>query len=185
MDHLEAFSLLAVMVIIAILVIAQRTVFENPYIMGRTAIFFIPLYSLFLLFLLRDLGRLGGVGRPAASVLLTAIVALSVCHGIRSANVTHTMDWGYDADTKRMVSDVISLHAGAPAGQARTRLGVDWRFWPSSEYYRRRGRLSWLDISLLPTPRHCDLYYLPLDIPRIGTRVIVKSYPLTGNVLVE
>jgi hypothetical protein len=184
-NHLEAFSMLAVMAIITLLVIAQRAVFGNPYLMGRTAVFFIPLYSLFLLFFLRDLGRLGGAWRPAAYVLLAAVVALSVYHGIRSANVTHTLDWNYDADTKQMIDDVNSLRAEDPAERPSLRLGVDWLFWPSSEYYRRRDRLSWLDISMLPTARRCDLYYLPRDIPRIGSRVIVKSYPRTGNVLVE
>jgi hypothetical protein len=184
-NHLEAFSLLAVMAIIALLVLAQRAVFGNPYLMGRTAIFLIPLYSLFLLFFLRDLGRPGGAWRPAASVLLAAVVALSVYHGIRSANVTHTLDWSYDADTKQMIEDVVSLRAEDPAGRPSIRLGVEWHYWPSSEFYRRRVGFSWLDISMLPTVRRCDLLYVPQDIRSTGTRVIIKSYPRTGSVLVE
>jgi len=181
-SRLEALSMLAVMAIIALLVLAQRAVFGNPFLMGRTAVFFIPLYSLFLLFFLRCLG---GAWRPAAYVFLAAVVALSVYQGIRSANLTHTLDWSYDANTKQMVKDIVSLRAEDPVLRPSIRLGVDWLFWPSSEYYRRTDRLSWLDISMLPTARHCDLFYVPRDIPRIGTGVIVKSYPLTGTILVE
>jgi hypothetical protein len=184
-DGLEAPALLAVMTVIMIQVIAERVVLRSPYIMGRTAIFLVPLYALFFLFFLRDLGRLKRGGRPAASVLLAAIVALSVYHGMRSANMTHTTDWRYDADTKQMVSDIIALRAKDPHGQPRTRLGVEWLFWPSSEYYRRRDRLSWLDISMLPTARRCDLYYLSPEIPRRGAWAAIKTYPRTGNVLVE
>ncbi len=184
-DHLEGLAILAVLVISALFVIAQRAVFGNPYIMGRTAIFYIPLYSLFLLFLFRDLGRFGGAWGPAAHALLAAVVALSVYHGIRTANLTHTLDWYYDADTKPMVKDIVSLRARDPEGRASVRLGVDWPFWPSSEYYKRTERLSWLDISMLPTQRRCNLYYLSPGIHEIGSKVVIRSYRRTGNVLVE
>jgi hypothetical protein len=184
-EHPEAFSLLAVMATSALLVIAQRAVFGSPYIMGRTAVFFVPPYLLFLLFCLRDLARLGGAWRPAAHLLLTVFVALSVHHGAHSANLSHTSVWSYDADTKHMIQDVVSRRGGASAGQPRIRLGVHWLYWPASEYYRRSDRLSWLDISMLPTARHCDLLYLPPDDQRAGGRIIIKRYPRTGNVLAE
>ena len=184
-ENPEAFSLLAIMAVVALLVIAQRAVFRSPYIMGRTAVFFIPLYLLFLLFFLRDLARLGGAWRLAVHLLLAACVALSVYHGARSANLTHTRVWSYDADTKQMVRDIVSLRAGDPSAPARVRLGVHWLYWPASEYYRRTDRLSWLDISMLPTARHCDLLYLPPDGQTIGGRAIIKTYPRTANVLVR
>lgn len=184
-DGLEKSALLAVMAIIMLQAIAERVVFDSPYIMGRTAIFLIPLYALFFLFFLRDLGRLGRGWRPTASVLLAAAVALAAYHGFRSANLTHTMDWRCDADTKTMLDDVASRRAGNLSGLPRIRLGVDWLFWPAAEYYRRKDRLTWLDISMLPTARHCDLYFLSPGIPRPGSRVIIKTYPRTGNVLAE
>jgi hypothetical protein len=184
-EHTEAFSLLTIMTVIALLVIAQRAVLRSPYIMGRTAVFFVPLYFLFLLFFLRGLARLGGAWRPSVHLLLTAFVALSVYHGAHSANLTHTRVWSYDADTKQMVRDIVSLQASDPSARTRVRLGVHWLYWPASEYYRRTDRLSWLDISMLPTARHCDLLYLPPDGQAIGGRAIIKTYPRTGNVLVE
>ena len=122
-EHPEAFSLLAVMAASALLVIAQRAVFGSPYIMGRTAVFFVPLYLLFLLFFLRDLARLGGAWRPAAHLLLTVFVALSVYHGAHSANLSHTSVWSYDADTKHMIQDVVSLRAGDPSAHTRDPAG--------------------------------------------------------------
>lgn len=184
-EHGEALSLLALMVIAALLVIAQRAVFRNPYLLGRTALFYVPLFSLFFLFFLRDVGRLGGAWRPAASVLLAAAVVFSAVHGVRAANLTHTLDWPYDADTKQMIRDVTAVRSDDLAERPRLRLGLDWHFWPSSEYYRRTNRLDWLDISMLPTPRRCDLYYLLPDIPRVGTGAIIKRYPRTGNILTE
>jgi hypothetical protein len=183
--HPEAFSLLTFMAVIALLVIAQRAVFRSPYIMGRTAVFLVPLYFLFLLFFMRDLARLGGAWRPAVHLLLTVFVAFSLVHGAHSANLTHTKVWSYDADTKQMVQDIVSLRAGDPSARTRVRLGVHWLCWPASEYYRRTDRLSWLDISMLPTARPCDLLYLPPDGQTVGGRAVIKTYPRTGNVLVQ
>jgi hypothetical protein len=173
------------MAAVSLFVIAQRAIFGNPFLMGRTASFLLPLFILFFLFFLRDLGRLGGGWRPAAGLLLAAAVALSAAHWVRTANLTQTMTWAYDADTKRMITDVVSLHAESRPASSRWRLGVDWLYWPATEYYRRAGRLTWLDVSMLPTARRCDLFYLPGEPGRIGARVVVKNYPLTGNVLAK
>ncbi len=184
-EHTETISILAVMMIISLLVVAQRHVFGIPHLMGRTAIFFIPLATLFLLFWLRDLWQLRGAWRAAALVILAAIVGFSSYHWIRTANLTHTLEWNYDADTRAMIKDVISLKARTFSHQSRIRVGVDWLFWPSSVYYRRRNRLSWLDVYMLPAPRVCDFYYLSRDDQKIGSSSIIKKYPRTGNALVR
>jgi hypothetical protein len=184
-EHLETFSILAIMTIISLLVIAQRALFGIPHLMGRSAIFFIPLFALFLLFVLRDLWHYRGGWRAAALVILTMIVGFSSYHWIRTANLTHTLEWNRDADTRAMIKDLTSLKAQTVSRQSRIRLGVDWLYWPSSVYYRERNHLSWLDVYILPVPRDCDFYYLSRDDRRIGSRSIIKRYPRSGNVLVQ
>jgi hypothetical protein len=184
-EHPETFSILAIMTIISLLVIAQRALFGIPHLMGRTAIFFIPLSALFLLFLLRDLWHFRGAWRAAAIVILTLIAGFSSYHWIRTANLTHTMEWYSDSDTRAMIKDVTSLKAQTLSNLPRIRLGVDWLFWPSSVYYRRRNHLSWLDVYMLPVPRDCDCYYLSRNDRRIGSMSIIKRYPRSGNALVQ
>jgi hypothetical protein len=181
----ETVSILAVMIIISLLVVAQRALFGIPHLMGRTAIFFIPLAALFLLFWLRDLWQLCGAWRAGALVILVAIVGFSSYHWIRTANVTHTLEWYNDADTKAMIKDVMSLKAQTLSRQPRVRLGVDWLFWPSSAYYRKRNQLSWLKVYILPLQRDCDLYYLFRNDQKIGSKSIIKRYARTGNALVR
>ncbi len=184
-EHPETFVILAVVTIISLLSNSQRAIFRIPNLMGRTAIFFIPLLTLFPLFLLRDGWRLGGVRRTFAAVLLIAVVGLSFYHWFRTANLTHVQDFRADADTRSMIQDVASLRAGWLSSRSRVRLGVDWVFWPSSVYYQRRDGLSWLDVYILPTPWNCDVDYLSFDNPKIGSMAILKRYPQTGNVLVR
>jgi hypothetical protein len=184
-EHLEASSILAIMTIISLLVIAQRALFGIPQLLGRAAVFFIPLAGIFLLFWLRDLWRLRGAWRTAALVLLIGMTGISSYHFIRTANLTQTIEWSQDADTKAMIEDLTSLKARMFARQPRLRLGVDWYFWPSSVYYSKRKHLSWLNVYLLPTPWNCDVYYLRWDHPGIGSMTVLKRYPLTGNVLVR
>jgi hypothetical protein len=181
----ETASVLAVVMIISLLVIAQRALFGIPHLMGRTAIFFIPLAALFLLFWLRDLWQLRGAWRAAAVVILAAVVGFSSYHWVRTANLTHALEWYYDADTRAMIKDVMSLKARTLSHRSRIRLGVDWLFWPSSTYYRKRNQLSWLEVYILPLQRDCDLYYLFREDQRIGSKSIIKRYARTGNALVR
>jgi hypothetical protein len=184
-EHLETLSILAVITIMALVVVAQRAFFGIPQILGRAAVFFIPLAVLFFLFLLGDLRRRRGAWGAAALILLIIVTGMSSYHWTRTANLTQTIEWSYDADTRAMIQDLTSIRAGTFSGQPRIRLGVDWLFWPSSVYYRNRRHLSWLSVYLLPTPWNCDLYYLRTDHPISASMRAVKRYPLTGNVLVR
>jgi hypothetical protein len=181
--RLPGLSGLGLIFIASLLVILQKAFFQIPHVMGRTALFFVPLLVLFLLFLFHGLAEINIAGRAAALIILTALVGLSSYHFARSANMMYTLDWKFDADTRAMVEDLASLKALDLDKKSNVRLGVDWHFWPCSKYYQRKQHLSWLEIIMVPSLLPCDYYYLSKDDGLLRSLSTIKIYPVSGTVL--
>lgn len=178
---LPAALLLAIIATVSTMVVAQRLLFGTPYLLGRTALFFIPLFLLFAAFTIDGIAGLGRVGRFAGTTVLAAAVALSVYHFGRTANVTYTLDWPRDAATKTMMADVVALAAPTAAPDSPVVLGVEWPFYPVAEFYARRTATP-IDVHVLPRRGGTDLMYLE-DTHGEGSVEVIRRYPLARSML--
>jgi hypothetical protein len=125
----------------------------------------------------------------AVGGLLVLGTATSLAHG---ANLTHTLLWAYDADTRAAVRAVAeaesrAAHGVLPADGAR-RIGVSWRLEPSENFYILRFGLRWLAFAHRGDLRSepFDYYFFePQDADALaGTRLAtLRTFPRTGNVL--
>jgi hypothetical protein len=186
---LPGLSLLAVLFFCSISTILQRALLHNPYLIGRTALFFIPVFMLLLLFLFRDLSR-GTKGLIIVSLSLLALMAvLSVYHFTERANTAMTVEWRSDADTKTLLEDLTSFKERDFARDSKISLGIDDIFYPSLQYYLKRKNLDWLEVHVVPPYQENDFYYLEdaFDSTRavLSRVVILKAYSLSGNLLVK
>lgn len=86
-------SVLAILFLSSIFTISQRVLFGHPYLLGRTALFLIPLFTLLLLFLTQSLSRLKRSLSFIAVSLLVIVAILSLYHFYRTANTSMTVDW--------------------------------------------------------------------------------------------
>ena len=86
-------SVLAILFLSSVFMISQRVLFGNPYLMGRTALFLIPLFALLLIFLTQSLSRLRRGLSVIAVSLLVIVTILSFYHFFRTANTSLTVDW--------------------------------------------------------------------------------------------
>jgi hypothetical protein len=178
---LPAALLLAIIAIVSMVVVAQRLLFGTPYLLGRTALFFIPVFLLFAAFTVDTIAVLGRVGRVAGTTVLFAAVALSVYHFGQTANVTYTLDWPRDAATKTMVADVVALASPTAAPDSPVLLGVEWPFYPVAEFYSRRAATP-IDVHVLPRRGGTDLMYLA-DTHGEGSVEVIRRYPLARSML--
>jgi hypothetical protein len=128
------------------------------YLTGRTALFFIPLFTLFFIYVCDGLARLGRASRVIATSFASAAVLISAVHFAATANLRYALDWPDDASTKRMIEDVGQV-AGKEPDPVVT-LGVEARYAPVAVYYARRSLASRLDVVVLPSPRRCDFLYV-------------------------
>ncbi len=184
-----ALFLLATLIFVTSSTILQRVLLRNPYLMGRTALFLIPVLILLFLFLVHDLGR-GKAGMKIVSLLFLALTtALFVVHFAGRANTAITVEWRSDADTKSLINDLKAIYDQEADRPLKIDLGITDIYFPSLQYYLRRTNSTWLDIRTAPPFQDNDIYYLQDSLEstrRILPRMILlKTYPWSGNVLVK
>ncbi len=174
---LPAVSLLAIIVIASVSVVAQRSLFQTPYLLGRSGLFFIPLYVLFVTFLCETIAELGHAGKVFATSILMVVLSFSIYHFMVTANLKETLDWPDDAGTKAMMEDLGQIIAAEH--RPRVVLGVDWFYSAVAAYYADTQKAAIIDIVVVPTPS--DFMYL-----REGQAegiTVLKRYPVAGSML--
>jgi hypothetical protein len=173
--------MLALLAIVCVSLVAQRWLLGTVYLVGRTALLFIPLYLLFLIFFCQSLTARGRIGRLAGTSILLAATALSGWHFARTANLQYTLDWRDDAATKRMMADLERVVAREHPG-ATAVLGVEWNYSPVAVYYARRHEPVDVDVAVAPYARRVDFLYVAERHARDSMH-IVERYPVAGTVL--
>jgi hypothetical protein len=189
-----SFFLLAVLFLSALSTIGQNILFQTPYLYERTAVFFIPLYMLFLIFFVQSLAESHPrMNIPAASLFIL-LTLLGSFHFSQTANTLWVQDWKFGADTKDMLEELKQLREKDSIPPEKIRLGIHWLFSPAINYYRMKESLSWLEFGLVSKPGQIPNYdycYLPpelmpeKDFLKKRKISIIKKYKISGNFLLK
>ncbi|MBN1269708.1 MAG: glycosyltransferase family 39 protein [Kiritimatiellae bacterium] len=164
--------------------VIQHHLVGTLYLNGRTGAFLLlPLMVMFCFFFAELTRR-----NRAFQVLPWTVGAAMAAHFLSCANLVSVHEWKFDADTKRMIADLRAAHPTPRAELPNISIGIPLWFEPSINYYRITQGLDWLNTPLrleTASPLH-DYYYLDAETARgmaDGSLVIVKRYPVTGNIL--
>jgi hypothetical protein len=177
---LAGVCLLAIMVIASVAVVVERFLFETPYLLGRTALFFIPLYVLFLTFLCGAIAEFGRAGRMFATSVLMLALSFSMYHVFTTANVKYTLDWWRDSGTKAMMEDLGQIVAAERPAASRVVLGVEGFYSAAAAFYASKNTAANINIVVVPTPS--DFLYVE-DRNQGDALNVIKRYPVARAVL--
>jgi hypothetical protein len=178
---LPAACVFAIIAIASVAVAAQHKLFGTPYLLSRTALFYIPLFVLFVVFVADAVAQLGRSFRTAVVTIAIAAVCLAAYHVARTANLSYTSDWKKDADTKAMIADLaFVISTERPAG-SRIVLGVDPTYSAAAAFYSQKVRTATIEMDTIPSPRGIDFFYV--DARNAGGLSVIKRYPVAGTVL--
>jgi hypothetical protein len=178
-----AFALLALISLTWGFYMGERPFFGLPYLLGRTAVFFVPLACLALILILTSIQAHPRLA-PAVAAVLCATALAAAMHFAFSANTSFASEWMLDADNKALISDIQTLRERVGSPDKTVRLGVpSVESLPVLDYYVKRKGLRWLKLRGLPAGQRCDAYYLneAFDPSRM---VLLKRYPRSGHILV-
>jgi hypothetical protein len=170
-------SLLAILALVSTSLVAQRLLFGTVYLVGRTALFYIPLFVLFFAFLCDALAQAGRFGRAVAAVIVITAIGPTTFHFGHTANLKYVYDWKHDASTRSMIDDVRQFGSSGPVT-----VGVAPAFAPVAVYYARRTAVP-IEVVVVPTIRPVDFLYL--EDRDVHSGDIVSRYPLTHTALVR
>jgi hypothetical protein len=177
---LPGVCLLAIMVIASIASVVERGLFQTPYPLGRTALFYIPLYVLFVTFFCEALAELGRAGEILATCILVLAVSCSTYHFMTNANVKYALDWWRDSGTKAMMEDLGQVVAAERPPGSRVVLGVDRGYSAVAAFYAGKNTAARINIVVVPTPS--DFVYVD-DRHQSEAMNVIRRYPVAGSVL--
>ena len=172
---------LAVAALASIAVIAQHGFLGTPYLLSRTALFYIPLLALFGIFVGDALGQWARSLNGLVTAVAIAALSFSTYHVARTANLSYTWDWKKDADTKAMVADLAFVAAAERPAGSRIVLGVDPTFSAATAFYSEKVTTIRIEMDTIPSPRALDFFYV--DGRNAGSLTVIKKYPVAGTVL--
>ena len=145
---------LFIIFVIAAEEILQFYILKTPYVMGRFALFFLPIYSFFLIFFLEEASL---DSKQPFSVSIAAFAVLlgvfQVFHFAESANLQYVLEWRFDAGTKALLGalDENTVVKQKIAEGKQVRLGLFWNFHPTLRYYLEKSPRQWLLVDYYKT----------------------------------
>lgn len=189
MEVLPGLSIAALLVLTSGFVVLQKIILSNPYPVGRTALFFIPLFLLMVIFLFQFLLRRAAGGRVIGLSLVVILTLLSAAHLLNRASTTMIVESRIESDTKSMLKDLQQIRNKDITQYPKISLGLDSAFLPSLQYYLGRGASAWLEVRSTPPFKGNDFDYLreTSDSERLEGLglILIKRYPISGTILLE
>jgi hypothetical protein len=176
--HAAAFILLAGPALVSTV---EHHILGVPFLIDRTALFFVPLFAIWLALAADALAR--DIRFTAAVRWSTVLIGAAACVNLATAaNTSYALDWRYDADTEEVMTEL----AGPPGERRPTDFGVSYLFQPTTSFYRET-RFRWLPECLAEClDARSDYYYvIGQDVQTVqgrGAR-IVRVYGVSGGVL--
>lgn len=147
-------------------IIMQHMVFNIPYVIGRYAIFYMPMFFLFILMLWKYIlsfyhQRYIAKVTTAGICLLTLALTL---HFINSANVQDSFIYKWDAYTREVLNEITERTKKYNLPSKTIRIGVSRTFFPSLDFYIKKNNLFWIIPYDGRDPYHIyDFYYILED----------------------
>lgn len=170
--------------------VAEHHILGVNYPTDRSALFFLPLFSLCVIFATEYLMLMFQRHKALFAIPLLVVPAV-VCsmNFFNSINFSKTYLWGYDANTKMMIEDLQKEYVNMNNRPASISLGINWLFEPTINYYRLSRRFEWLQ----PVTREGYLsrdyafyYVLREDINELQNKqdfTVIKQYPGSDTIL--
>jgi hypothetical protein len=167
----------------------QHIVFKTPYPKDRTALFYLILVIVSIVFALnRSAFFQRSISKFAGNCLISVMTMLVIVGFFRGANLTRSFSYGEDMCTKEMMRD---LYCESQYSEP-SHLGVNWLFEPASNFYREAYKMeSWMNtVAREPLSRYSYSYYYcyvgdTAQIPNRNELSLFKFYPETNTVLLK
>lgn len=147
----------------------QHQLLGTVYPFDRAAIYFVPLFLLYVLLLTKNMSKL-------FQAAFHFVVVILVVHFVISTNTTHFFFNKPDAHTKEMMRFVADATKDKGFPPRMIRLGIHWWFEPAINYYILRNNLTWIQFVDRKGPAGIfHFYYLREDDKSIIDQYHLKT----------
>lgn len=172
---------------IAFMIVFNHYVLGSDYPVGRFLIFLIPLFFIHLGFFADFI--MAGTYKTYALVFVMAIALAGSIGFSSNASLRSYTEWGYDSETKNMIQDLISYRTQMNDKSVNVRIGVDWIFEPTVNFYRNVNDLHWLLAAdregINEQHQYVYTFINLIDSHDTSKYEIIKKYESTNTVLMR
>jgi hypothetical protein len=182
-NRLYLSSLILLLLLCSTSTVLQHYFFKTPYLIERTALFLVIIFSLIFVVFISELAK----QRKIFSVVLTIAAICCSVNFAGAFNLKYVRDWKCDANTKEMLSDLEKIKI-IPEEKKIISIGIPLEFDPAINFYRAKNNLTWLNTAWENEPNNKlhDYFYLSPEMFSKANKDsidVIKVYPLTKNVL--
>lgn len=155
---------------------AEHYLFSTLFPIGRTGVYFIPLFGLFLTYLFIQFIE----NRKANQQNVFLVAGFVICslpltlHFFKTMNISQTFEWRYDKHTKEVVMKINEQDKNAV-------LGHNWIFGPSIHYYILSRNLSVTPVKLEGQGYDQDYIYEFNEQLTDSSLIPLKEFKDTGS----
>ncbi len=175
------------LITIAIETIIHHYLFHSGFLMGRFALFLFPLFVLNIVYFAQYLYASGY--QKIVTVCLSIMLVFALANVLININTKSYLDWYYDMGTKKAVKELVNNYEGSREKPSEIKLGVNWLFEPTMNFYRKTWDLNWL----LPIDREGltdddDYDYVFKTDPEVKNGIegeVIFSSEIAGTILIK
>lgn len=175
-----------VLLLICIILILLHVIRGADYPIARFSIFLFPIFMVYIGFLVHYLMSLKYKNAILMSISVIALASMiSFWH---KANLYESVEWAFDSRTKNMIQTLGSYREKNNPGTQNIKLGINWLFEPTINFYRVTERIDWL----LPVDRNGfsendDYFYIfkdEFDQLDPSEYEVIKEYENINTILI-
>ncbi len=167
-----------ILILILTATTTQHYLFQNDYFKDRFALFLYPLIGLNIFSLLKYFLSTR-LKYPVFAISFLSIPFL--CWNMyANINLHSYKDWRYDMNTKQMLAK-LENQITPSKNNIKVKLGVDWLFEPTINYYRITKNLNWLAPVERDGFQPTDDYHYILTDDLVVEKSVISSWKIVGK----
>lgn len=172
--------------ILFIAIVLEHIIIKADYPISRFSLFILPIFFVHLGFFL---SYLTGFYKKTVYIIVLVLSLISGASFLSKINLYSCSEWGFDMETKNMIQKLSEYHNGNSANPNKIKIGINWLFEPTINFYRQTKNLNWL----LPADRKGittgeDYYYIfKEDLNQISPEnyKLIYEFNKTNTVLLK
>jgi hypothetical protein len=174
---------------ISVLTIIQHYLFKADYLVGRFALFLVPLFFLNVGFLYEYFLKIRYKVVLHSIAFLLAFLAATNFYA--NANFYSCAEWGFDMNTKKMIGDLEKAYISDTLNDRNTphriSLGINWLFEPTVNFYRTTRNLKWFkEANRNDFKGNYDYYYIfTPDTTGLNLSKVINTYQNSNTILAK
>ena len=142
---------------IIIVSLAQHILIHNDFYTGRFALFLYPLLMLNFIYLMNYVFE--AHYKKTVIVLSGGLAFLLLLNFSANMNLYFFQEWKYDWGTKTAIDVLTKEYLKKSTSKHKVKLGVNWLFEPTTNFYRYTRNLTWLTKTHRDGLKKTDDYY--------------------------